>query len=407
MFTALYADQQGNIFDALDCRAAVRHGTKLMAAPSRGMIPIPSGTDLMYLPGRTAVVNKNGKPVALDSRQLAVAAILPVGYTRTYLPAFIKQPGAPLLPLYGYTAVAVHNDELYVAAFKSDDNEKWNPHRFNSPDLTAKVNAIQKSMPDNRIVSQLAQCSLKWHCCTAQNLFYHRWEAGIPTSPVCNANCLGCISLQPAECCPSPQSRIQFSPTAQEIAEVGIYHLESAPEPIISFGQGCEGEPSLAWQQITEAIRLIRRKTSRGIINMNSNAGFTAGVKSIIDAGLDSMRVSMISAIPETYQAYYRAQYDLDKSIVYAKQKGVYVSVNLLLFPGMTDRPAEIAAWHKFIKLSSVDMIQLRNLNIDPDWFLEIMPVETDRPVGVKYFVQSLAQEFPKLAIGNFSHFSG
>jgi len=141
----------------------------------------------------------------------------------------------------------------------------------------------------------LAKCSLQWHCCTAQNLFYRRWEAGVPVSPVCNANCYGCISLQPAECCPSPQSRIDFKPTPQEIAEVGTYHLEYAPEGIISFGQGCEGEPSLAADNIAAGIKIIRTKTSAGQININTNAGYTEGIKKIVDAGLDTMRVSIIT----------------------------------------------------------------------------------------------------------------
>ena len=31
-------------------------------------------------------------------------------------------------------------------------------------------------------------------------------------------------------------------------------HLETAPYPLISFGQGCEGEPLLMWETIRDAI---------------------------------------------------------------------------------------------------------------------------------------------------------
>ena len=146
-----------------------------------------------------------------------------------------------------------------------------------------------KELKGNRIAEHLGNCSLEWHCCTAQNLFYRRWEAGIPASPVCNANCFGCISLQPAECCESPQSRIKFRPTPEEIAEVGIYHLQTAPEGIISFGQGCEGEPSLAADNIAAGIGIIRKATDKGQININTNAGYTEGIRKIVDAGLDTM----------------------------------------------------------------------------------------------------------------------
>ena len=265
-----------------------------------------------------------------------------------------------------------------------------------------------KELPHNRIVEQVGNCSLNYHCLTAQNLFYRRWECGVPTSPVCNANCLGCISLQSSECCPSPQERITFSPTAEEIAEVGIYHLSIAPDGIISFGQGCEGEPSLAADRIAEGIRQVRAVTQRGQINMNSNAGFPAGMRKIVDAGLDSLRVSIISARDESYDAYYRASYPLDnvkESLRYALDHGVYVSLNLLHFPGFTDRAEELAAWQEFFRVLPVQMIQMRNLNIDPTLFLQTMPEADGAPVGTRAFMEALHAEFPQLVIGSFSHY--
>ena len=189
---------------------------------------------------------------------------------------------------------------------------------------------------------------------------------------------------------------------------MGIYHLTVAPDGIISFGQGCEGEPSLAADNISAGIRLIRAKTSKGQINMNSNVGWTEGVRKIIDAGLDSLRVSIISARPEGYDAYYRASYHLEnvkESIAYALEKGVYVSLNLLYFPGFNDREEELAAWQEFFRELPVQMIQVRNLNIDPDAFLEIMPEAKGKAIGTKRFLETLKAEFPQLVIGSFSHY--
>ena len=340
---------------------------------------------------------------------MAVAAVLPVGYTRTYLPAFIKSDSAPILPLYGYTAVALVNDEIYVAAVKSDDNVKWHPDHYNTADLPDKIAHVQGELTNNRLVEHLAHCSLTWHCCTAQNLFYHRWEAGIPTSPVCNANCLGCISLQAAECCPSPQSRIEFRPTAEEVAQIGCYHLAASESPIISFGQGCEGEPALAYEVIAPAIKSIRQTTTKGVININTNGGFLEGMKAIVDAGLDSMRVSIISAIEDTYQAYYRSSSytlaDVKASIAYAKERGVFVSLNMLSFPGLNDRETEVAAWEEFIKETKIDMIQLRNLNIDPDVLWDIIPQSSAPILGVPELVKRLQSCDNNLIIGSFSHY--
>lgn len=403
---ALYADEDGNILDApKGFTALARTGTEIVELSPDDLIPLPESADLMFLPDRLPLARYEDEIMPIMGN--AVAAILPAGYTRLYMPAFKKEEDAVQLPLYGYTAVVVYKDELYVAAAYTDENDKWDPIHYNTRNLHKLVKRVQKDLPDNRLVEHLGNCSLTWHCCTAQNLFYRRWEAGIPTSPVCNANCFGCISLQPAECCPSPQSRIKFRPTPKEIAQIGIYHLETAPDAIISFGQGCEGEPSLAADNIVPAIEKIRKKTDKGQININTNAGYTDGIKRIVDAGLDSMRVSIISAVPENYQAYYRCSYTLDdvkKSIAYAHEHGVHISLNMLYFPGFNDSESEAGAWKDFLRENHVDMIQIRNLNVDPDTFAAIMPPFT-KAIGTKEFFRQLREEFPHVAIGSFSHY--
>ena len=406
MITALYADDNGEIFDKPGIYGVGRVGNDIVELEPQDLIKLPESADLMFLPDRNAVgLTKDGQLKTIKGQ--AVSAILPAGYTRTHLPAFEKQSKARQLPLYGYTAVVLYRDELYTTAIYTDENHKWDPINYNTRELKKLVRRVKKDLPNNRIVEQVANCSLNWHCCTAQNLFYRRWEAGIPTSPTCNAQCLGCISLQPAECCPSPQSRITFKPTVEEIAEMGVYHLTTAPDAIISFGQGCEGEPSLAADNISEAIKIIRSKTKRGQINMNSNAGFSEGIKKIVDSGLDSIRVSIISARDESYNAYYKAAYQLDNvknSIKYALDKNVYVSLNMLYFPGFNDREEELEAWIKFFEELPVQMIQVRNLNIDPDIFLDTMPAKCDKIVGTRKFLQTLKSKFNNLQIGSFSH---
>lgn len=408
MPNAVYATEQGEIFDAPDYLAVGRVGGQDEVLRLQDLIPLPEGTDLLFLQGRSALAAHKECIEPIASTLYAVAAALPVGYTRTHLPAYRRRPDGPQLPLYGYTAVAMHKGRFYAAAVKTDENEKWHPHRYNTPELGNLIAKVRQDLPDNRLVDHLARCSEEWHCCTAQNLFYRRWEAGLPVSPACNANCLGCISLQPAECCPSPQSRLTFSPSVAEVTAIGCYHLTGAPDPIISFGQGCEGEPSLAADTIAAAVRAIRSATGRGVININTNAGYSQGIRAIVDAGLDSMRVSMISARPAVHQAYYRAGYSLEDvkaSIAYARSRGVYVSLNMLLMPGLNDRPEETAAWLEFLKETGVALVQLRNLNIDPDDFWSAMPPEVASPQGVRMFLDRIAQECPSVELGNFSRY--
>jgi molybdenum cofactor biosynthesis enzyme MoaA len=82
----------------------------------------------------------------------------------------------------------------------------------------------------------------------------------------------------------------------EEIVEFTVPHLETAPYPIISFGQGCEGEPLLMWETIRDAIKEIRKHTSKGSININTNGSNPAAVKILCEAGLNSIRVSTNSA---------------------------------------------------------------------------------------------------------------
>lgn len=406
---ALYADENGEIFDAPNILPMGRMGDETVPLTKEDFIPLPESADLMFLPDRKAVGMDKKSGEIFPILGFAVAALLPAGYTRIFLPAYETESDAQPLPIYGYTAVALIDEEIHVAALKTDESEKWNPLNYNTKDLKKLINRTKKDLPENSIVKNLQKCALQWHCLTAENLFYRRFEAGVPVSPKCNANCIGCISLQVSECCPSPQSRIKQAPTVKETVDVMLYHLDFASEAMVSFGQGCEGDPALMFELISTAVARVRERTKKGKINMNTNAGFTKGVKAIVDAGLDNMRVSIISPIDETYNAYYRANYSLDdvkNSIKYAMEKGVYVSLNMLTFPGLNDREEETEAWIKFFEEIPVPMIQVRNLNMDPDILMKTLPKARGEMLGTRKFLEILHEKFPKMAIGSFSHFN-
>ena len=120
------------------------------------------------------------------------------------------------------------------------------------------------------------------------------------------------------------------------------------------------------------------------------------------------MRVSIISAIDKSYDTYYKAAYKLanvKESIKYALNKNVYVSLNMLYFPGFNDRAEELDGWLKFFDELPVHMIQVRNLNIDPDIFLTAMPPQNGEIIGTKNFLQNIKSRFSNLQIGSFSHY--
>ncbi|HHV62932.1 MAG TPA: radical SAM protein [Firmicutes bacterium] len=417
----LIADERGRISVEEDLACAGRTGDILVEVQPDDVMPVPSGATLMFLPGREAIGIdvRSGDFVPAGRGLNAVSAILPQGYTRTLLPAYRPPTGGKrdgILPLFGYTMVGMGDDGLVVAAVRTDEDFKWNPENYNTRDLPARVAAALEGRPTNRILVQLSKCALEYGCFTAQNIFYRRWEGGIPVATTCNAMCLGCISKQPSECCPAPQERIRFTPSVSEIVEVALPHLEEAEDAIISFGQGCEGEPLTRSELLAGAIRSLRKATGRGTININTNAGDTRGFKALCEAGLDSARVSLISARPEVYNAYHRPRgYSLEDviaSLRVAKDYGVFTSVNLLVFPGLTDSKEEFQALSELIEASRLDMIQLRNLNIDPEFFMGVLRKSTgilrrsgggSEAIGIVNFIEALKSSFPRLKIGNYS----
>lgn len=410
----IYADAEGKFYDHPTLRPVGRSGDIFVEMLPDDLIELPEGASLVMIPEGTPVgVTPGGRFVPVDvgcggvsGPARAVAALLPQGYTRTMLPAYRRPRDAYPLPLLGYTAVAWQRGKVWVAAQETDVPDRWNPARYDTPELPALVEKLLCRLPDNRIVRRLAGCALEYSCFTAQNIFYSRWEGGIPVSRTCNAGCLGCISLQPAECCPSPQSRIDFTPSVGEVVELACSHLEQAEGAVISFGQGCEGEPSLARELLGEALLEIRNKTARGTINMNTNAGNTDNIGELYRSGLDSIRVSLISAREEIYNAYHQPRgYSLDNvrsSIALAGQMGLYTSLNLLVSPGLTDREEEVKALLDLISETGVKMVQLRNLNIDPDLLNTRLPPARGEIIGIPGLIEVL-RSVPGLTVGNFS----
>ncbi|HLH62377.1 MAG TPA: radical SAM protein [Ktedonobacteraceae bacterium] len=404
----IYCTPDGEIREEPRLRA-LAFGDQPLAADD--LIPLPDGVTLSMMPDRLAVgMKRSGGPqIVAQSRGWAAAALLPIGYTRTLLPAYERVPGTDPLPFFGYSAVAGMHGRLYVAAMRTDDPRKWHPRAFNKRALTPLVAEKKAAHPHNRIIAQHAHCALDYSCPTASNLFFRRWEMAIAVSPGCNARCIGCISKQEEEALISPQDRLTFIPSVEEIVEVAVPHLEQAEDAIVSFGQGCEGEPLLQWRRIEQAIRAVRAKTAQGVININTNASNPRWLQRLYDAGLDTIRASTISGHPATYTAYYRPLgytfEDVKESLKRARDVGVYSSINLLCFPGMIDREREVEALLAFVKETGLRLIQLRNLNIDPEVLLPRMPPldSMGKALGMRVLIEILRREAPGVEIGNFS----
>jgi pyruvate-formate lyase-activating enzyme len=363
------------------------------------LIGAPAGTLEMMLPERSPLTTIG--PIASRST-LAVA--LPAGYTRLLLPAFAAARNAPALPLFGYTFACAVDDRLHVAAMRTDESEDWQPRQFGR-ELEERIEQRLSREPHSRVLRQVALCSREYGCFTAQNVFLERGEAALPVSPKCNARCVGCISeLEPDAGIPSPQARIADEVAAGDLAAVALHHLERVDDGIVSFGQGCEGEPLLRFATIARAIEAIRAQRSNGTINLNTNGSRPAALRRCIDAGLEAVRISLNSFRPPVYAAYYRPRgyslVDVFESIELAVASGLRVSLNLLTHPGVTDEEEEVSAMEEFLRASPVAMVQTRTLNIDPAIYFGAVG-RPRAPLGMRRAIERIAA---LARVGNFTH---
>ncbi len=403
----LVGTPEGQILDVPGVGVLARSGVEFRAPREEELIPLPEHAELQYLPDRVALgYDRKAGIVELDG--YAVAARLPTGYTRTLLPAFVKEPGERVehLPFFGYTAVFARGEELVCAAVRTEASPTWAPQEYAPHHLDDAVGSLLERLPNNRVLEQLKICALEYGCYNAQNVFLHRWEGAVTVSPACNADCLGCISLQPDDRPPSPQERFRFKPRIQEILEVGRHHLQ-AERSIFSFGQGCEGEPLLQGDLIAEAVAELSQLQGRGTLHLNTNASLPDKVAKIVEAGLDSMRVSTNSTLARVYEAYYQPKRyrfpALIESIRIARRAGVYVSLNLLMMPGWTDVEEEVDSLVRLINDENVNMVQLRTLNIDPDLYTAHVPRPEGRTLGIPELLRVLTTQCSGLVLGNHS----
>jgi len=418
LVTALVADRKGRIFE-LDGYAAVgMAGSSLVPLRVDNTINMPYGGELMFLPDRKPVaynIEKNEfetlreNPYVSGEPLFPVAAFNSPGYVISYVSAYKEDNGAGYLPLFSYGAVGWLNGKYRSSIVQVDKERRQDLRLMKQKDVIYGINKMRKKMPSNRLREHLEKCALQYGCPAGKNFFLGRYEAPLPTSGYCNASCLGCISLQTTGEIPNSQDRISFTPSPEEIAEVALEHIKKVKRSVVSFGQGCEGDPLMKAEVVEPAIRIIRSATSGGTINMNTNASRPDVLEKLFAAGLDSVRISINSIRSECYDAYFRPNgytfSDVKKSFDIAIRHEKFVAINYLNCPGFTDTLEEVRALIDFIKEHPLNMIQWRNLNYDPLKYLKLMNkiVNPGEPLGIKNVLSQIRQYFPNLKCGYFN----
>ena len=426
LLTAVVASASGEIFEIEGYAAVGMDGELIAPLAADQTQQLPYGSELMFLPDRMPILHNlsTGKlevmqenPYQLGSPLFPVAAFNSPGYVVTHNCAYREALTAKMLPLFSYGAVGWHRGQFRSAVTLVDDEPRQDLRFMKTEDVMKGIKSLRKQIPSNRLRAHLEHCAMTYGCPAGKNFFLGRYEAPLPTSQFCNARCLGCLSLQQKEAgdyglvalTSNSQERIAFTPTPDEIAEIALYHIRRVKAAVVSFGQGCEGDPLMSFDVIEPAIRLIRSKTLEGTININTNAGRPEILGKLIDAGMDSMRVSINSVRSSCYEAYFRPKgyglQDVETSIDIAISRGCHTAINYLNCPGFTDTPEEVEALIGFLSTHPLHFIQWRNLNFDPLRYLKEMNAAAthSRPIGMKAVLELVQERFPDISHGYFN----
>ena len=405
----VYADAQGQIYDEPEFLMLVRRGKELALPRPDEMIPLPESSDLFLLPGRKALGldPETGQVEVMDG--LALAGFASPGHTLSATAAYAKEDNAPRLPLYAYGAVGYFRDRFWISAMQVDKDQRQNFCGIPQDKITRRARDLMGRYPENRLIRHLAGCALNYCCPAARNLALGRFEAPLPTAGECNAACIGCISHQPEDSgMQATQNRIDFTPSPGEIKEVMLEHCRKEKRPILSFGQGCEGEPLTRARTIIQAVQKARQDIPAATININTNASLPEFIPRLARAGMNSMRVSLNSAEPEFYSMYYRPRgygfEDVIQSISLAREHNMFISLNLLFFPGVTDTEDQLERLTSLVQEHRIDFIQMRNMNLDPDIYLDLAGDRALGPgVGLKNMLKRIKKECPWIELGYFN----
>ena len=400
MFSAVHSDRSGRLVVAADYAAATSDGSQV--GPLLKALPLPPGTDVVHLPGRNGVgLDRTGRPRELGQGRFGVAAILPVGFLRMSLPAYIDDLGTPPLRPRAYAAVAADaNGQLVVSAVALDADAGSVDGR-SAPDLAARITATQRAHPSSRVLRQLARCAKEYRCRAAANAFIGRHDCALPIAAPRNERPLEVLVLHD-DADASPSEPAAFRPSPEELADLASRHLEGGGT-VVAFGRACEGEPLLAVRVVEQAIVAIRERTGVGTIHLETNGSAPVALRRLCDAGLDSVAIRIASAAAETYEAIHRPDgfrfADVRASLAHAIAGRVSVALRVLALPGLTDRERELDALVGLAgDLPAGGSIVLSDLSSDPQRALRITP-SAEAPIGMDRLLDRLRTDAAHLRI--------
>ncbi|HZP96676.1 MAG TPA: hypothetical protein VFC31_10130 [Candidatus Limnocylindria bacterium] len=403
MYRAVHADRGGRIL-VTDHPALAFDGAR--PVPFADAIPLPSDAAVVPVDREALAAERSGRPRRLGAGRLVAAAILPAGYLRTQLPAYVDATDRADLPPRPYAAVAADDaGALVVAALRIDSDATHDASAYVRADVAAHVDRGLRAHPGDRLVRQLARCAREYGCRAAANAFFGRWECALPVAAPSNERPPAAV-LPKRDGAAEPTEPAAFHPSVDEVAGLAIEHARSGGT-LLAFGRACEGEPLLVAREVEAAARRIRAETAAATIHLETNGSLAAGLRRLAAAGVESVAVRMISARAATYDTLHGPEGyrfpDVRATLRVAAELRLSTSVLVLVLPGLFDRAEELDALVSVLaELPEGSAVLLRDLHADPFRALALVPGHGAQPIGVASAVARIREELPHLRIGSF-----
>lgn len=400
MFSAVHSDRSGRLVVAADWGAAVFDGTAIGSLADA--IPLPAGTDVVPLPTRPAIgLDRSGRPRELGPGRWGAAAIVPLGYLRTGLPAYAEDAeDSPLRPR-AYAAVGADANGDLVTSATLLDAEAATVDGRSAPDLPARITATQRDLPSSRVLRQLARCAKEYRCRAAANAFLREHDCALPVAARANEQPPDALVLRD-DADASPTEPAAFKPTSGDLADVASRHLDGGGT-LVAFGRACEGEPLLEVRVVDAAITGIRERTRRGTVHLETNGSSPIALRRLCDAGLDSVAVRVVSARAETYESLHHPDgfrfADIRAAIANVVGANASLTLRVPTLPGLTDRAPELDALVGLAgELPDGSSLVLGNLAADPRRALRIAQ-QTGPVLGMRGLLERLRTDASHLRI--------
>ena len=396
MFSAVHSDRSGRVYVSADWGACAFDGARTIELDT--VVPLPDGATLVPLAREAEGLDRLGRARPIGASRWALGAVLPPGYTRTLHPAY-RDEGlreSPLAPLATAAVCADDSGALYVAAVPTSTVTADGAGATGTAEAAGAaahpgMTAVQ-ARPGNRLARQLARCARDHACAGARSALRGDGVAALPVSARSNESPPPVVAPR-ARPDASPRESAAFRPSAAEIAEIALAHLESGGEAV-SFGRACEGEPLTAVRLLEDAITRIRQALPAARIHIETNGSSASALRRLIEAGLGEVTVRLASAHPDTYDALHgpiRYRYtDVRASIAMARESGARVELLVLTLPGLTDRPGELDALGALAGDAGVS-VALRDLGADARRAIALAP-KAEAPLGMDAAIARLLE---------------